>query len=87
MNQFEDRFAKWVIRHRWGIILGAVLFLAGTASGIPLLTFNQDLRVFFSEDNPQLKTLEQHENTYIKFDNVFYVLAPKVPEIPAATEV
>ena len=45
------------------------------------LTFNKDLRVFFSEENPQLNALEAFENTYNNIDNVFFVLAPKDGQI------
>ena len=39
------------------------------------LTFNNDLRAFFSEENPQLQALEALENTYNKIDNVYFTVA------------
>jgi predicted RND superfamily exporter protein len=47
------------------------------ASGLRFLTINNDTRVMFSEENPQLKALEALENTYNKIDNVLFVIAPK----------
>jgi predicted RND superfamily exporter protein len=47
------------------------------ASGMRFLTFINDTRIFFSEDNPQLQSLEALENTYNRIDNVVFVIAPK----------
>ncbi len=77
IKRLESGLGEWVIRHRWWIILASLLTFIGTGSGIQFLTFNRDLRVFFSEDNPQLQALEDLENTYTKADNVLFVLAPK----------
>ncbi len=77
MRQFERSLGEWVIRYRWWIILVSLLTFIGAGSGIQFLTFNRDLRVFFSEENPQLQALEDLENTYTKSDNVLLVLAPK----------
>ena len=76
IKRLESGLGEWVIRHRWWIILASLLTFIGTGSGIQFLTFNRDLRVFFSEDNPQLQALEDLENTYTKSDNVLLVLAP-----------
>jgi predicted RND superfamily exporter protein len=35
------------------------------------------MRVFFSDENPQLKALDALENTYTKNENVLFVVAPK----------
>jgi hypothetical protein len=77
MSGFETDFGMWVVKHRWWIIIATILTVFGTASGMRLLTFNNDTRVFFSEQNPQLQALEDLENTYIKDQNVLFVIAPK----------
>jgi len=38
---------------------------------------NPDARVFFSEENPHLLALEQLENTYVKTENLLFILVPK----------
>lgn len=38
------------------------------------LTFDNDSRVFFSKDNPQLKAFDAMERTYSKSDNVMFVI-------------
>ena len=77
MRQFESRLGEWVIQHRWWVILTSMLSVMIAGSGLQFLTFNSDLRVFFSEENPQLKALQELEHTYAKADNVGFVLAPE----------
>ncbi len=77
MHRFEMAFGKWVVKHRWWIIVVTLLVVTITASGVRFLTFNNDSRIFFGKDNPQLQALEALENTYTKSDNVLFVIAPK----------
>ena len=59
------------------VIFSSLLIAMVAGSGLQFLTFNSDLRVFFSKENPQLQTLEDLENTYTKSDNVVFVLEPQ----------
>ena len=70
-----------VIRWRWPILLVVVLLVAVAASGGRFLWFDTDYRVFFSEDNPQLKAFDELQNVYGKNDNVLFVLAPAGGEV------
>ena len=76
MNWLETSYPKWVLQNRWFIIFFCLLFVALAASGGRLISFTTNYRVFFSEDNPQLIAFEALENTYVKNDNVLFVLAP-----------
>ena len=69
--------AEIIIRFRW---LGLLLIIAAVVTafnGTKFLSFSNDYRIFFSEDNPQLVAFETLQNTYTKSDNVLIVLAPK----------
>ena len=77
MKWFERVFGEWIVEKRWWIIFATILILAAAASGVRFLTINNDTRVFFSEDNPQLQALEALENTYNKNDNVLFIVAPE----------
>jgi predicted RND superfamily exporter protein len=77
MSRFERAFGEWVVRRRWWIIVATALILAAAGSGTRFLTFSNDMRVFFSEKNPQLKALEAIENTYTKDERVFFAIAPE----------
>ena len=70
-----------VIRWRWPILVFTVLLVAAAASGGRFLWFDTDYRVFFSEDNPQLKSFDELQNVYGKNDNVLFVLAPAGGEV------
>ena len=77
MTWIEDNWSKWVVRNRWWVIVATVLVVIIASSGTRYLTLNRDLRVFFSEENPQLQALEALENTYNRIDNVMFVIAPR----------
>ncbi|MCZ6487182.1 MAG: MMPL family transporter [Gammaproteobacteria bacterium] len=49
--------------------------------GAQFLTFTNDYRVFFGEDNPQLVAFEDLQDTYSKDDNVVFLLVPKSGEV------
>ena len=77
MKEFETAFGMWVVRHRWWIVAVSLAVFVGAAAGLPHLSFNNDGRVFFSKDNPQLKALETLEHTYTKNENVMFAIQPK----------
>ena len=70
-------YGRFVVRYRWAIIAAALAAVTLCAAGMRHLEDNPDSRVFFSEDNPQLKTLERFENTYARNENLMYILAPR----------
>ena len=70
-------YAEWLVRWRYLVLVITLVLVAAAASGLQFISFKTDYRVFFSEDNPQLKAFEQLQNTYTKTDNVMFVLAPK----------
>ncbi len=73
----EAELGKWVIRFRWPIIIVTLILVGVLAIGGRYLTFNNDVRVFFSEDNPQLKAFEAQEAIYTKNDNIMFAIAPE----------
>lgn len=77
MELLETYLGGLVVRRRWSIILITLLIVAAAGSGARLLRFENDARVYFSKENPQLQALEKLENTYTKRDNVLFVLAPQ----------
>jgi uncharacterized protein len=76
MHWLETSYPKWVLNNRYFIIFFCLVFVALAASGGRLISFTTNYRVFFSADNPQLLAFEALENTYVKNDNVLFVLAP-----------
>jgi len=76
MTWIENQIGDYVIRKKWWILFIAIIIVLITASGSQFLRFNNDTRVFFSEKNPQLKALEELENTYNKISSVFFAIEP-----------
>ena len=80
-NGSASAFGHWVIRWRWLVLVGslAVAMLAG--SGGTRLAFNNDYRIFFSDDNPELQAFEQLQRTYTKIDNILFAIVPRGGEV------
>ena len=77
MKAFETAFGVWVVRHRWWMLLISTAIFLAAASGLRHVAFNNDVRVFFGKENPQLKAFEALEHTYTKNQNVFIAIKPK----------
>ena len=75
-KQFAARFAKRVLAARWLVLLSSVFLVAVASSGIALLEFSANYRIFFDDDNPQLLALEALENTYGKNENIVFLIVP-----------
>lgn len=74
-------FGRFIVNNRWLIIALSLIAVVASTYGAQFLQMNPDSRVFFSKDNPHLQALEQFENTYIKNDNLMYVVAPKSGDV------
>jgi len=77
MQRIEYLIGNLVVRYRWLFVLGLFGLILLSASGMRFLSFSNNSRMFFSEENPQLKALEALERTYTKVENVLYIIAPK----------
>lgn len=71
-----EQLAKWVIRWRFFIVGLTIVASVIAGSGSRFLHFDTDYRIWFSEDNPQLRAFDAIQNTYTKYDNLLFVLSP-----------
>ncbi|HUV20775.1 MAG TPA: MMPL family transporter [Gammaproteobacteria bacterium] len=69
-------YAEFVLRHRWATLALVLIWILGMGVGAQFLTFTNDYRVFFGDDNPQLLAFENLQDTYSRNDNVMFVLVP-----------
>ena len=60
MKGFEAQFGHWVLKLRWLILLLTVAVVMIAGSGGQFLKFTTNYRVFFSDDNPQLRSQNCH---------------------------
>ena len=65
-----------VIRWRWLVVLASIIIAFAIGSGGRLIEFANNYRVFFSDENPELRTFENLQATYTKNDNFIFVLEP-----------
>ncbi len=65
-----------LLRWRWPVVLGCIAVTVAAAAGMGRLTFSNNYRVFFSEQNPQLREFEALERIYTKNDSIIFVLQP-----------
>ena len=72
-----QKYAWWVVKHPFLVILGSILITLALAAGGKNLVFTNDYRVFFSEDNPQLVAFEELQDAYTRSDNILVMLEPK----------
>lgn len=81
MHELEQKFAQTVVHRRWWIILVSLVLVVVAASGARHLSFTTSYRVYFGPEDPQRVAFEQLENTYVKDDNIMFVLAPKSGQV------
>jgi len=74
-NIFATKWAKFVVKFRWPVLLGTLALALGLGSQ-GAMEFDGDYHVFFSESNPQLEAFDALQEKYTKDDNVILVLSP-----------
>ncbi len=72
-----ESYTRWIIRWKYLIVLVTLALTFAAASGGRFLSFSNDYRMFFGEDNPQLLAFEKMQATFNKNDNVLFVITPK----------
>jgi len=74
---FGSRWGEFILKYRWLVLLLTIALAIVTSSGMQHASFNNDYRVFFSKDNPQLKAYDALQKKYTKDDNVYIIIEPK----------
>lgn len=77
LDLFIDKFSYLVCYKSKLIIIAVILLVGISASGMMHFKFNEDYRVYFSKENPQLRAFESLERIFTEINNVIFVIAPK----------
>jgi len=90
-EKWAHGIAQFCIQHAWLVITVSLLLVGLIASNARHLEFSNNYRVFFSQENPELTTFENFQNTYNKNDNIMFVIHAKegtvfTPDSMAAIE-
>ncbi len=72
-----ESYTRLIIRWRYLVLILTLLAVGLATSGGRLLTFDNDYRMFFGDDNPELLAFERMQNTFNKNDNILFVVTPK----------
>ena len=80
-----EGYAEWVIRWRFGVLLAALVVAGIAMAGVARLSPAIDYRYHFTEEHPELVAFNHLEDTYTKFDNILFVVAPRSGDVFDAT--
>ncbi|RKZ66654.1 MAG: hypothetical protein DRQ44_06465 [Gammaproteobacteria bacterium] len=72
-----ESYTRWIIRWKYLVVLATLAVVFASTYGGQFLSFSNDYRMFFGEDNPQLLAFEKMQKTYNKNDNILFVITPK----------
>ncbi len=74
--QTINNFATFVTGHPWWILFLTLSAVSVMSAGLTRLGFENDYRVYFSQENPQLQAFNAIQDTYNKSDSVLFILQP-----------
>lgn len=74
-NNAIERFADWLIRWRWLVVIVSLIAIGAIGSGAKQIEMKNNYRVFFSKENLQLTSYENMQNIYTRDDNIMFVLS------------
>lgn len=77
----ERNLAQVVVSHPRAILGAALLWIAMAAAGLQYIAMSPDLRVFFSDENPDKLALDAFEETFVREDSGIIAVAPKSGEV------
>ena len=66
-----DAYIRWVLKWPKSILVASVTATMLLVAGLPGLGLTNDMRAYFSDDNPQLTAFNALEDIYDKQDNVY----------------
>lgn len=72
-----ENFTTFLVKRRRWLAATTILLLTLCSLGLSKLHFENDYRMFFSPDNPELKAFDDLQNKFAKTDNVLIVLKPR----------
>ena len=81
MNRYLDYYLDLVEAHHRLIVLFTLIITVSMGYGISSITVTNDFRVYFSDNNPQLKSFNNMQDRFGSDDGLFIYIAPKNKQI------
>src|SRR5690242_4370518 len=76
-DQVVVRYSRWLVRHRWWVVLASLIGVGALAAGVTRLHFDTDFRAYFGPGNPQLQAFDESQKVYNKSDAILFAFLPK----------
>ncbi len=76
-DQAVVRYARWIVRWRWLVVLSSLVVIGVLAAGARHLHFDTDFRAYFGPGNPQLQAFDEAQKVYNKSDAILFAFLPK----------
>ncbi|MFB3047169.1 MAG: RND family transporter [Acidiferrobacterales bacterium] len=76
-----DAYTDWLLRWHKAIVIVVLAVVVLLSAGAFRLTITNDMRAYFSPDNPQLAAFDALENVFNKQDDVFLFVVPRSRDI------
>ena len=76
-----EAYINWVLARPKSILAGCIAISALLVAGVPGLGLTNDMRAYFSDDNPQLAAFNALEDIYDKQDNVYFFVVPEKGDV------
>jgi uncharacterized protein len=71
------RYVRWIIRNRALTLVTSLVVALALGAGATRLTTTNDMRAYFSDENPQLEAFERLEALYERQDNLIFMVVAK----------
>lgn len=77
----SSRFQAFIIAHPWICILFTMTIVVGTSYGLTFATLNNNPKLFFAPDNPDLIYLNELETRFTSDETVVFIVHPENGDI------
>ncbi len=71
------RYVAWLTRWHKLVVIGCIGLVLAVGAGVVRLGVTNDMRAYFSPDNPQLEQFEALEETFVRQDTLYFVVRAK----------
>lgn len=77
----NEKIYSFTVRHPIWMALISIFFVVAAGAGAKHLTFEDDYRIFFSDDDPKVMAYEMVQNNFSESHNIAFILAPEEGDV------
>ncbi|MFQ5560880.1 MAG: RND family transporter, partial [Nitrospinota bacterium] len=76
-HSFGRSYSTWLLKNRALVIIGSLILVFASGSGLPKLTMSSDYQYFFRADDPQRQAFDKLQKVYSRDDSAIIAIKPK----------